>query len=276
MRLTKDRISKVARTMMDSTIHIPSGFSDFDKLCLGFSPGEMVVIAGRPSMGKTAYMINLVLNISDHHRVLIESAEMSTQALAERMICILARVNSLNIKHGMISEDERHRLNMAGIGITDRLIYVNDDPIISLEKLEEDFCRDNPEIIFIDYLQILRTVRGNARHEEISNITQDIALFAKRTNVPVVLLSQLNRECEQRPDKTPRLSDLRDSGMIEQAADKVLFVHRPAYYSGEDDGQAYIILAKNRNGPTGKMVYQWLAEYGSFCEIPEDYKEELL
>jgi len=264
---------------------ITTGFYELDQMLLGFKPSELIVVAGRPSMGKTSLMTDFVLSASREGPVIIFSAEMSFQILAERMVANFANINLHAIKQGGITEKVAIDINKALNCLKERGIWIDDTSYITPMYIRNEF-QTNPSVpknvscIFIDYLQLLGADMSTGRsYEDIGNITRDIKAIAKELNVPVVLLCQLNRENTKRETHEPRLSDLRDSGKIEENADVVLLIHRPSYFNikeadidSEDDGEAFIIIGKNRNGPVGKVPVVWLSEMMSFKEIkPEKF-----
>jgi len=287
MKNLSENLDNVFEKLKNPTKGIETGFFMLDQMLLGFKPSELIVVAGRPSMGKTSLMTDFALSASKEGPVVIFSAEMSFQILAERMIANLANVNLHAIKQGGITEKVAIDINKALNCLKERQILISDAapltplyiknvlrPIPNLNKI----FLSPPEIktgcVFIDYLQLLGADMGTGRaYEDMGNITKDIKNIAKELRVPVVLLCQLNRENTKRESHEPRLSDLRDSGKIEENADVVLLIHRPDYYNikedvdSQDGGEASIIVAKNRNGPVGKVPVVWLSEMMSFKEI---------
>jgi len=247
---------------------VATGFLELDDLLSGLQPGEMVVIAGRPSMGKTALGLSMAEHIASVDRVPAGffSMEMSNQALAQRVLCSKAQVDSQKLRRHMVSEKEIQDLQMACDALADMPLYVDDTPGMSVLELRAKtrrlYLRHEIRVIFIDYLQLMYSPRRTeSRQQEVAEISRGLKAIARELNIPVVVMAQLNRNPEGRTDKKPILSDLRESGAIEQDADVVLLLHREDYYykiKGEtppDDvrGRADVIVAKQRNGPTGTV-----------------------
>ncbi len=254
---------------------IPTGFGKLDRLTSGFQPSDLIVIAGRPSMGKTAFVLNIAQHAATQAGVplLIFSLESAKEQLVERMLCSEARVNSQKLRTGYLSEDDWSRLMEAAGVLADAPIYIDDTPNINvLElraksrqlKLEQDI-----KMIVVDYLQLMAgSWRAENRQQQISEISRSLKALAKEINLPVVAISQLSRAVEQRDDKHPRLSDLRESGAIEQDADLVISLYREYYYSRapEDKGITEVIINKQRRGPTDKIKLAFIEEYTRFEE----------
>jgi len=285
MKNLSDNLDYVFEKLKNPTRGIETGFFMLDEMILGFRPSELIVVAGRPSMGKTSLMTDFILSASREGPVVIFSAEMSFQILAERMVANLANLNLHSLKKGGITEKAAIDINSALDCLRKRKIYIDDTSYMTPLYIRNEF-QTNPSIprniscIFIDYLQLLGADMSTGRsYEDMGAITRDIKALAKELNVPVVLLCQLNRENTKRESHEPRLSDLRDSGKIEENADIVLLIHRPSYYDikeidieSKDDGESWITVAKNRNGPVGRIPVVWLSEFMSFREIkPEAF-----
>ncbi len=249
---------------------VPSGFADLDEMTTGFQPSELVIVAARPSMGKTALCLNIATHAGiEGHGVAIFSLEMSKDALVQRMLCAEARVDSQAVRRGMLRDNDFTRLARAAGILQSCPIWIDDTPALTLLEMRSKARRlkaDNDlKMVVVDYLQLMRSPEySNNRVQEISDISRSLKQLARELEVPVVALSQLSRASEQRGgDRRPVLSDLRDSGAIEQDADVVLFIHRPEMYrdqreeaeqKGEPiDGKAELIVAKHRNGPTGGL-----------------------
>jgi len=255
---------------------VPSGFDDLDEITSGMQRGDLVIIAGRPSMGKTAFAMNLAQNAairSDHpHTVAVFSLEMSTQQIALRMLASEARVDMKHLRTGRFSAEDWRKLAAASGALAEADIYVDDTPAISVLELRSK-CRrlkheaKSLDLIIIDYLQLM-SGRADAerREQEISEITRSLKGLAKELDVPVIALSQLNRSLEARADKRPMMSDLRESGAIEQDADVIMFIYRDEVYhkKPENEGLAELIIAKQRNGPTGIVELTFLNRYTRF------------
>lgn len=258
---------------------VATGFFDLDHMTSGFQPSDLIIVAGRPSMGKTALCLNIALNSVREEKekrkpVAIFSLEMSKEQLVTRMLCSEARVNASKLRGGFLAESDWPKLTRAAGVISEAPIYIDDTPAITVLEMRAKARRLRAEhkglgMIIVDYLQLMRGREGTERREqEISEISRSLKALAKELNVPVVALSQLSRAVEQRGgDKRPILSDLRESGSIEQDADVVLFVFREEVYKRDDEdvkGDAEIIIGKQRNGPIGTVNLSWLGEYTRF------------
>jgi len=240
---------------------VPSGFPDLDELTTGFQKGDLVVIGGRPSMGKTALALNIAQHVGLESRepVAIFSLEMAKEQLAFRMLCSEAMVNSSSIRKGFIKKEDWHRLTAAASKLTGAPIFIDDSSSITVLELRAKARRLKMEhglsLVIVDYLQLMRS-RGSfeRREQEISDISRSLKALAKELNIPVIAVSQLNRVVEQRKPPKPILADLRESGAIEQDADVILFLYRAEVYEKDNPankGEAEVIIAKQRNGPTG-------------------------
>ena len=254
---------------------VPTGYEELDKLTSGFQQSDLVIIAGRPSMGKTALAINIAQNAAIEMEVPVAlfSLEMSKEQLAIRMLSSEARVDSQRLRKGFLGETDWPKLTTAAGRLSDASIYIDDTPAISVLEMKAKSRRLKAEnglgLIVLDYLQLMRGRDSSMpREQEISEISRSLKALAKELNVPVVALSQLNRQVEARTDKRPYLADLRESGAIEQDADVILFIYRDEVYNRSEDnpekGLAEIIVGKQRNGPTGKVKLTFLKEYTRF------------
>ena len=260
---------------------LATGFTIFDQMTDGLHPGEMIIVAARPSMGKTALAMNIVehvaLDLEDSKPVGVFSLEMSTQQLVQRMLCSRARVNMKKIRSGMLARAEHGKLNDAAAALSDSKIFIDDTPSLTILELRAKARRmrdrHRVELIAIDYLQLCRSTsrRGqDNRQIEIAEISSGIKALAKELEVPIIVLAQLNRQPEQRGGGKPRMSDLRESGSLEQDADVVTLLVRPEYYEDDDEakadlvGKAELIIAKQRNGPTGDIPLTFIKEYTRF------------
>ncbi len=260
---------------------IASGYKKIDELTAGFQPGELIVLAGRPSMGKTAFVLNLARNaaIDTNESVGIFSLEMAVNALTTRLLCAEARVNMMAIRSNKLSREETERLVRFAGRLSEAPIFIDDSSSLNILELRAKarrlYTEQNIGLLIIDYLTLIDGVNMENRYQEIGQISRGLKGLAKELNIPVIALSQLSRAVEQR-DKTkrPQLSDLRESGAIEQDADVVMFVYRPEYYGimeYEDTGQSThnmceIIIGKQRNGPVGNVRLVFLKEFGKFAE----------
>ena len=254
---------------------VPSGYKDIDRLTSGFQNSDLIILAARPSMGKTALALNIARNVAVDHNipVAIFSLEMSKEQLSLRMLCSDARVDSSRVRSGFFSmEDWTHLTEAAGV-LSETPIFIDDSSAISVTEIRAKARRLKMDkhigLIIIDYLQLMRTSKSLERRDlEISDMSRSLKALAKELDIPVIALSQLNRMLEQRNDKRPKLSDLRESGALEQDADVVAFIYRDEVYNTDEGnphkGTAEIILAKQRNGPTGTAILTFLNAYTRF------------
>jgi replicative DNA helicase len=270
---TMERIEALQRSGKSIT-GVPSGFVDLDRLTSGFQPSELVIVAARPSMGKTAFCLNVATHAAvEGQGVAIFSLEMSRDQLVQRMLTAEARVDSQRVRQGGLRDADFTNLARAAGVLQSCPVWIDDTPSLSLLEMRSKARRLKAEndikMVVVDYLQLMRSPEyAENRVQEISDISRSLKALARELAVPVVALSQLSRASEQRGgERRPILSDLRDSGAIEQDADLVLFIHRPEYYDREDEskkGLADIMLAKNRNGPTGDIQLRFSREYTRF------------
>jgi len=251
----------------ESVTGIPTDYQALDRLLLGFQPSDFVVIASRPSMGKTSLAINMAVNAtcrgSNRHSVLFCSIEMSEQQVANRVLCVYKRVDSNRLRRGFLAASELEQFRAARDELADRNLFIDDSPKLNILELRAKArrlkARGELDMVMVDYLQLMDPVdKKISREQQISEISRSLKALAKELDIPVVALSQLSRAPETRPgkDKRPILSDLRESGAIEQDADVVMFLYRPEYYEKdetkpEDRGVMEVIVAKQRNGPVG-------------------------
>lgn len=269
------KIEKASRTQ-GSVTGIPTGFIDLDYKMSGFQPSDLILVAARPSMGKTAFVLNIAQYMAFHNDVTtaIFSLEMSKEQLVNRLLALESKVDSQNIRTGNLEDEEWAKLIEGANIIGKSHLIIDDKPGISISELRSK-CRKykmehNLGIIFIDYLQLMTgSGRSESRQQEISEISRSLKALARELNVPVVALSQLSRAVEQRPDHRPMLSDLRESGAIEQDADVVMFIYRDDYYNKDSENKniAEIIIAKQRNGPIGTVNLVWMPNYTKFVNM---------
>jgi len=254
--------------------NVRTGFTQLDQLTSGLQNGDLIIVAGRPSMGKTTLAINIAENIAlNDGTALVVSLEMSKAQLAERNLARFAQINTQTLRSGKLSQTEFSRLGQAVQTLEDRQLVIADDVCLSnvarirmaARKLRQSNQR--LDVIVIDYLQLMQG-KGNTRNEELSGITRALKLLAKELNCPVVLLSQLSREVEKRADKRPLLSDLRESGAIEQDADVVIMLYRDDYYHDESTkkGFAQLLIRKQRMGPVGQLYLRFEGQYSRFLD----------
>lgn len=261
---------------------IPTGFPDFDAMTGGLQNADLIIIAARPSVGKTAFSLNIAQNVAIKHKipVAIFSLEMSKEQLAQRMLCSEAEVNAQKLKTASLSDTGWKKLTRALGRLSEASIYIDDTPSMTSTEIRAKSRRLKMErglgLIVVDYMQLMRG-RGRVenRVQEISEISRSLKTLAREIDVPVIALSQLSRAVEQRNDRIPRLSDLRESGEIEQTADLVAFIHRDDYYNPQSDrgNIAEIIIAKQRNGPTGTIELVFRKEIAKFCSKESRYEQ---
>lgn len=270
-----DKIEKAAKNK-GSVTGISTGFTDLDYRTAGMQPSDLVLIAARPSMGKTAFVLNIAQHVAfkQNKTVAIFSLEMSKEQLVNRMFSLESNVDAQKLRTGQLNDQEWERLIESAGVIGKSNLIIDDTPGISISELRSK-CRKyklehNLSMIMIDYLQLMTgSGRSDSRQQEISDISRSLKAVARELSVPVLALSQLSRAVEQRPDHRPMLSDLRESGAIEQDADVVMFIYRDDYYNHDTDrkGISEIIIAKQRNGPIGTVELAWLPEYTKFANL---------
>lgn len=272
-----ERIEKASKTKGTVT-GIPTGFIDLDYKLSGLQPSDLILVAARPSMGKTAFVLNIAQYIAfkKDKSVAIFSLEMSKEQLVNRLFSLESQVDAQAIRSGNMKDSDWEKL-IEGAGIIGQShLIIDDTPGISISELRSK-CRkykleQGLDVVIIDYLQLMTGSVGKSsesRQQEISEISRSLKGLARELNVPVIALSQLSRAVESRPDKRPMLSDLRESGAIEQDADVVMFIYRDEYYNKDSEfkKQAEIIIAKQRNGPIGTVNLAWLGEYTKFANL---------
>ena len=260
---------------------VPTGFSHLDNLTSGLQNSDLIILAARPSMGKTALALNIARNaaVDANIPVAIFSLEMSKEQLSLRMLCSEARIDSSRLRGGFFSMEDWHRLTDAAGVLSETPIYIDDSPSLTAMEIRAKARRlkmdKNIGLIVIDYLQLMQGRASAERRDlEISDISRSLKALAKELELPVLALSQLNRMLEQRTDKRPRLSDLRESGALEQDADVVAFIYRDEVYNKEEDnprrGTAEILLSKQRNGPTGDVNLTFLNSFTRFENLASE------
>jgi replicative DNA helicase len=263
---------------------VPSGFKDLDRKTAGFQNAELIIVAGRPSMGKTALCLNIAQHAAINSKIptAIFSLEMSKEQLAIRMLCSEARVDSARLRSGFLSESDWPKLTMAAGALSDAPIFIDDSAAISVLELRAKARRLKADrglgLVIVDYLQLMRGRSGAERREqEISEISRSLKALAKELNIPVIAISQLSRKAEDRPGRRPQLSDLRESGAIEQDADVIIFIYRDEVYNPDSDqrGKAEVIIGKQRNGPTGKTDLSFISEFTTFKDLFRGAEDEI-
>ncbi|RRQ22672.1 replicative DNA helicase [Thiohalobacter thiocyanaticus] len=275
---TVDRIDYLFQ--LDNPITgVPTGFNDFDEMTAGLQPSDLIIVAGRPSMGKTTFAMNIVEHaaIKNKTPVAVFSMEMPGEQLAMRMMSSLGRIDQHKVRTGKLEDEDWPRLTSAVSILADAPLFIDDTPALSPNDLRARARRLKREhdlgLIVIDYLQLMQSSsRSDNRASEISEISRSLKALAKELHVPVVTLSQLNRSLEQRPNKRPVMSDLRESGAIEQDADMIVFIYRDEVYNEDspDKGTAEIIVGKQRNGPIGTRRLTFLGQYTRFENFTMD------
>lgn len=256
----------------DAVTGVPTGFIDFDRLTAGLQPSDLIIIAGRPIMGKTSFALNIAQHAATRAGVPVGffSLEMSKEQLALRMLCAEAKINSQKIRSGRLTEGDWLKLTDAAATLSEALIFVDDTPALSVLEIRAKARRLKSEynvgLLIVDYLQLMKgRGRADTREREISEISRSLKGLAKELNIPLVAVSQLSRKVEERPHK-PQLADLRESGAIEQDADLIVFIYRDEVYNEETDdkGIAEIMVKKQRSGPTGTVKLAFLDKYTRF------------
>ena len=272
-----ERITKLYEAGVDVT-GIPSGFRELDRLTSGFQPGNLVILAARPSMGKSALALCMAANLGVRTQtpVALFTLEMSKAEVTQRLMCSEAKVESDRVRSGKLTQEDWPRLTAACDKLMKAPIYVDDTGSITMMELRSKARRIKAKepglgLIIVDYLQLMTSgASAENRVQEVSQISRNLKVLARDLDVPILALSQLSRAVEQRHDKRPILSDLRESGSIEQDADLVFFVYRDEYYNGEESDQqglAELILAKHRNGPTDAIKLSFLRRYAKFADL---------
>ena len=255
---------------------IPSGYPDLDKMTSGFQRSDLIILAARPAVGKTAFALNVAQNIAVRARetVAIFSLEMGAEQLVQRMLCAEANIDAGKMRTGFLDEDDWPKLTMAVGTLSEAPIFIDDTPGVNVQDIRAKCRRLKAEhglgLVMIDYLQLIAgRGKGDNRQQEVSEISRTLKLMARELNCPVIALSQLSRSVEQRQDKRPMMSDLRESGSIEQDADIVSFLYRDDYYNPESERKNIIevIIAKQRSGPTGTVELVFLKNFNKFVSL---------
>lgn len=277
MRLIKDTMDEVIQSIKNPVFGLPTGLQKLTEVTRGYCPGQLIVLAGRSSMGKTAFSCDGML--AQKEKVLAFSLEMSSIVLIQRLIANHANVDFRKLIDNAMDEKEKGRVNKAVKFLKECQIHIDDTPCLTPSQFW-DKAEEHPDakLIIIDHLQLMRHDDGSLNKvQALDDIAQQLREYAKVKNVPVVLLSQLNRKADERDTHEPRLSDLKDSGGIEQNADMVLLMYRPAYYmqreidpNTPDDGECQIIVAKQRNGVTGSIKAVFIGEFMSFRDCAQE------
>ena len=272
--VVEDGVEKIEKLSQKKSLvtGAPTGFIELDQMTSGFQPSDLIIVAARPAMGKTSFCLNVAqhMGVKEQIPTAIFSLEMSKEQLGIRLLCAEARLDSHNVRIGNLKDEDWERLAHASEMISNAPIYIDDTPAISILEMRAKAKRLKMDkglgVIIVDYLQLMesRTRREN-RQQEITEISRSLKKLAKELDVPVIALSQLSRAVENRTDKHPQLSDLRESGAIEQDADIVMFIFRPeVYFDDAPEGIAEIIIGKQRNGPVGTFQLAFVKQYTRF------------
>ena len=257
---------------------VPTGFRDLDRKLAGLHPTNLIVVAGRPGMGKSTLALNIAQNVAVHDKpVAIFSLEMSREEIVSRMLCSTGRIDSQRLRTGRLSDTDFTKLQSAANVLYKKPVYVDDSPGLTVTEIRAKArrMRRRPglSLVVVDYLQLMQESSGENRQQEIANISRSLKSLARELEVPVIACSQLNRSLEAREDKRPRLGDLRESGAIEQDSDVVMFIYRHEYYhpeAHETRGIAEVAVAKHRQGATGKIEMTFLPEFTLFADMGHD------
>jgi replicative DNA helicase len=279
-----DRVNELAENGAEDVTGVRTGFFDLDKQTAGLQPGDLIILAARPSMGKTAFVVNIGENVAINEGlpVVIYSMEMGAAQLALRMVGSVGRIDQSRLRLGRLADDEWGRLSEAVDKLGKAAIYIDESPGLSPSEVRARARRQarisgQLGLIIIDYLQLMSGNGGGNEENRatvIGEISRGLKALAKELKCPVIALSQLNRSVEQRPDKRPMMSDLRESGAIEQDADIIMFIYRDEYYTKEEckePGVAEIIIAKQRNGPVGTIKLAFQRMHTKFENLAPDY-----
>ncbi len=276
---TYDRLQKLSGENKENFVGVPTGFSQLDRVILGLNKSDLVLLAARPAMGKTALALNIVTNVAikSHKAVAFFSLEMSKDQLVTRVLSSIAKIKGISLKTGNLTTDDWNRLAVGAQELSQAQIYIDDMPNITVSEMKAKVRRlRNIDLVVVDYLQLMQSARrSDNRVQEISDITRALKVMAKELDVPVIALSQLSRGPDTRTEHQPKLSDLRDSGSIEQDADIVMFLYRESYYNKACDNPniAECIVAKNRHGETSTVELAWDGQYTRFSNL-EIYRDE--
>ncbi|MEB3750672.1 MULTISPECIES: replicative DNA helicase [Geobacillus] len=262
---------------------IPTGFTELDRMTSGFQRSDLIIVAARPSVGKTAFALNIAQNVATktNENVAIFSLEMSAQQLVMRMLCAEGNINAQSLRTGKLTPEDWGKLTMAMGSLSNAGIYIDDTPSIRVSDIRAKCRRLKQEsglgMIVIDYLQLIQGSGRNRenRQQEVSEISRSLKALARELEVPIIALSQLSRSVEQRQDKRPMMSDIRESGSIEQDADIVAFLYRDDYYNKDSEHKNIIeiIIAKQRNGPVGTVQLAFIKEYNKFVNLERRFDE---
>ncbi|MFD6440555.1 replicative DNA helicase [Peribacillus sp. NPDC060186] len=280
---TYDNIEVLTNRKGDVT-GIPTGFAELDRMTAGFQRNDLIIVGARPSVGKTAFALNIAQNVATktEENVAIFSLEMGSEQLVMRMLCAEGNINAQNLRTGSLTDEDWRKLTMAMGSLSNAGIYIDDTPGVRIGEIRSKCRRLKQEhglgMILIDYLQLIQGDgrSGDNRQQEVSEISRSLKALARELEVPVIALSQLSRGVEQRQDKRPMMSDIRESGSIEQDADIVAFLYRDDYYDKESENKNIIeiIIAKQRNGPVGTVSLAFVKEYNKFVNLERRFDDD--
>ena len=268
-----EKLEKLNSENCDEILGLPTGYNDLDFAITGLNKSDLILLAARPGMGKTSFALNIAKYVSEKSKTVIFSLEMSKEQLAARLLSMEGKIAGNKIRRGKLNDDEWSRLIKASDGYSKSNLYIDDTAGITVNEMKARVRRlGDVSLVIIDYLQLISSSRRvSNRVQEISEITRELKIMAKELNIPIICLSQLSRASEQRLDHRPMLSDLRDSGSIEQDADIVMMLYRERYYKPLDDridpNECECIIAKNRHGETKTIIFNWEPEYTKFTTM---------
>ncbi|GAB6501221.1 replicative DNA helicase [Bacillus cereus] len=278
---TYEKIELIS-THKGDIVGIPTGYSELDRMTSGLNNSDLIIVAARPSVGKTAFALNIAQNVATRSRknVAIFSLEMDSNQLMMRILCAEGNIDAANLRNGKLTNEEWTKLTMAMGVISNSPLFIDDTPGISIEEIKKK-CRKlkrerGLSLVLIDYLQLVTVMQSNKstnRQEEVSIISKSLKALARELNVPIIALSQLSRGVESRQDKRPMMSDIRESGSIEQDADVVAFLYRDDYYNSDTEAKNIIeiIISKQRNGPTGIVELAFIKEFNKFVNLERNF-----
>lgn len=268
-----EKLGKLNSEDCDEILGLSTGYNDLDFVITGLNKSDLILLAARPGMGKTSFALNIAKYVSEKSKTVVFSLEMGKEQLAARLLSMAGKISGNKLRRGKLNDDEWKRLIKASNGYSNSNLYIDDTACITVNEMKARVRRlGDVSLVIIDYLQLISSSRRvSNRVQEISEITRELKIMAKELNIPIICLSQLSRASEQRLDHRPMLSDLRDSGSIEQDADIVMMLYRERYYKPLDDridpNECECIIAKNRHGETNTIIFNWEPEYTKFTPM---------